>query len=301
MTGNMTGKTTGKTTVTGTTRRLRLGSAVLALGLIAGILAAAPAGAQQPKLGSEEFGLTFKQLVKKVEAVEKHVATCMQSAGFDYVANDFDSVRKAMNADKSAPGLSEAEYRRQYGFGITTQFPKPIVALGLGPENARIRGNLSPENQAAYDKTLLGQHTDAVFAYALEIEDFSQTGGCTRKAVQQEFSKRELSSSYINPGDQKISQDPRVKAALKKYGKCMSNAGLDYTSPDEVEPDLQARLDEVTLGADPETLQGVAATKLKELQDIERRVADVSFKCEAKFVEPAVEKAEKELYGRLPK
>jgi len=284
-----------------TTRGMRIAGALLALALTTALGAGTPAGAYQQKIGSEEFGLTFKQLVKKAEAVERRIARCMDDAGFEYVANDFDSIRKAMNADKSAPGLSEAEYRREYGFGITTQFPKPIVALGLGEDNAQIRDALSPENQEAYDRTLLGENTDAVFAHALESEDFSQTGGCTRKAVQKEFSKRELSETYINPGDQKVSQDPRVKAALKKYASCMSDAGFEYTSPDDIESDLQDQLDAITGGQDPTTLEGDAAAKLAALQDTERRVAEVTFKCEEKHLEPVVEKVEKEIYGRLPK
>jgi hypothetical protein len=272
--------------------------AALAAGAIFVGATSASAGS---KIGSEEFGLTFKQLVTKVEAVEKRIAKCMDAAGFQYVANDFDSVRKAMNADKSAPGLSEAEFRHQYGFGVSTQFDKPIVKLGLGEENAGIREALSPTDQIAYDNTLLGRDPDAVFANALEAEDFSRTGGCTRKAVKAEFTKKELSESYINPGDQKVQQDPRMKAAFKKYATCMSNGGFEYTSPDDIEPDLQSQLDAITGGQDAQSLDATAAAKLKDLQAFEVRVAAVSFKCETKFVEPVQEKVEKEIYGRLPK
>ena len=289
-----------------TTRGRRLAGALLALSLAAGaILAGATAASAAPKIGSEEFGLTFKQLVRKAEAVEQRIAKCMDAAGFQYVANDFDSVRKAMNADKSAPGLSESEFRHQYGFGISTQFDKPIVKLGLGEENASIREALSPADQVAYDRTLLGRDTDAVFANALEAEDFSRTGGCTRKAVQQEFTKKQLSESYINPGDQKVQQDPRMKAALKKYATCMNNGGVDqYSSPDEIEPDIQSQLDAITGGPggqDPQSLDATGAAKLKDLQAFELRVADLSFKCEEKFVAPVQERVEKEIYGRLPR
>jgi hypothetical protein len=269
---------------------------------VGAIFVGATAASAAPKIGSEEFGLTFKQLVRKAEAVEQGIAKCMDAAGFQYVANDFDSVRKAMNADKSAPGLSESEFRHQYGFGISTQFDKPIVKLGLGEENASIREALSPADQVAYDRTLLGRDTEAVFANALEAEDFSRTGGCTRKAVQAEFTKKQLSESYINPGDQKVQQDPRMKAALKKYSTCMSDGGVEqYDTPDEIEPDLQSQLDAITGGQDPESLDTTAAAKLEDLQAAELRVADLSFKCETKFIEEVQEKVEKEIYGRLPK
>jgi hypothetical protein len=293
-----------ETTMTGTTTRgRRLAGALLAVSLAAGaiVTGATDAGAAS-KIGSEEFGLTFKQLVRKVEAVEQRIAKCMDAAGFEYVANDFDSVRKAMNADKSAPGLSESEFRHQYGYGISTQFDKPIVNLGLGEENASIREALSPADQVAYDRTLLGRDTEAVFANALEAEDFSRTGGCTRKAVQKEFTKKQLSESYINPGDQKVQQDPRMKAALKKYATCMNDGGVDqYATPDEVEPDIQSQFDAIAGGQDPESLDATATAKLKDLQAFEIRVADLSFKCEEKFVAPVQERVEKEIYGRLPR
>jgi len=284
------------------TRRLRVGSALVAIvsALALGV-GMAPAGAGSQPLGSEEFGLTFKQLVKKAEAVEDHIAACMDKAGFEYVANDFDSIRRAMNADKTAPGLSESEYRREFGFGISTQVNKPIVRLGLGEENANIRDALSPSDQVAYDRTLLGEDTEAVFANALETEDFSRTGGCTRKAVKQEFTRKELSASYINPGDQRVEQDQRVKNALEKYAKCMSNGGFEYATPDEAEDDISTQYEAIVGNQDPATLDAAAAARLAELQGIERQVAAVNFRCETKFVEPVKEKVEKEVYGRLPR
>jgi hypothetical protein len=282
------------------TRTLRIVGAGVALALAVAI-GAPSAGAAQQKLGSEEFGLTFKQLVTKSEAVERRIAKCMQNAGFDYVANDFNSIRRAMNSDKTAPGLSEAEYRRQYGFGISTQPNKPIVRLGLGEQNSQIRAALSPTDQIAYDKTLLGEHTDAVFAKSLEAEDFSRTGGCTRKAVSQVFTKKQISASYINPGDQKVQQDQRYKNALRKYAACMNKGGFPYQTPDDIEPDIQSKFDAITGGADPATLEGADAAKLADLQDTERQVAQLTFKCEAKFIEPVQEQIEKEIYGHLPK
>jgi hypothetical protein len=282
---------------------VRLGSMITAV--IAGVvvLAAVPAGAGTQRIGSEEFGLTFKQLVRKAEAVEDHIAECMQDAGFDYIANDFDSIRRAMNADKTAPGLSEGEFLREFGFGITTQFPKPIVQLGLGEDNATIRAGLTPGDQVAFDQTLLGEHTDAVFANALESEDFSRTGGCTRQAVEQEFTKRQLSASYINPGDQRVDQDERVKAAYLRFSRCMGNASpeFEYRTPDEVEEELQTRFDAIVGSDDPESLDPTRAAELAELQDFERNVARATIRCEERFIEPVKEKVEREVFGRLPR
>jgi hypothetical protein len=251
-----------------------------------------------PEHGDEEFGLTFKELVARVEAVEQRIAECMADAGFEYVANDFDTVRRAMKASQSAPGLSESEFRAEFGFGISTQSNKPIVSLGLGEHNSRIREGLTPDDQVAYDHTLLGEHRDAIFANALEEEDLSRTGGCTREAVQQEFTEKELSTAYINPGDQLVDQDPRVIEAFAKYADCMKDAGLDYPDPSVVEDDIRERFDAITGGEDPATLEGRAAQELAELQDLERRVAEVANRCENKFVDPVTEAVDQEIYGR---
>lgn len=291
----------GWTRTSSTRRRRRVGLVCVSLALVAG-LAACGGGSDSSsaEFGSEEFGLTFAELVAKAEAVEELIAECMQDAGFEYVANDFDSIRRAMNADKTAPGLSESEFRAEFGFGISTQPNKPIVSLGLGEENAATREGLSSADRAAYDRTLLGDDTDAVFANALEAEDFSTTGGCTREAVEQEFSKRELSASYINPGDQAIDQDQRVRDALDEYAACMKDGGLDYKTPDEVEEDIRAQFEAIVGNQDQTELDGAAAQDLIDLQALELRAADVSFECETEHLEEVTEEVEKEIYGKLP-
>jgi len=257
---------------------------------------ATTSGADAP-LGSEEFGLTFEELVARVEGVEALIGQCMADAGFEYISLDFATIRTAMTSDKSAPGLSEAEFLTQYGYGITTQFPKPIVALGLGEDNRRIREALSEADQIAYDRTLLGEDHEAVFAYALEAEDFSRTGGCTRRAVEQQFTPEEVSQTYFNPRDSLILQDPRVVDAVGDFAACMQDASYEYGHPDEVEQDLLDRLDAITQGADPTTLTGPALDALTELQAYERAVAPAAFECEATHLEPVIDQVDRELSG----
>lgn len=253
-------------------------------------------GADAP-LGSEEFGLTFEELVARAEGVEVLIGQCMADAGFEYIPLDFATIRTAMTSDKSAPGLSEAEFLAQYGYGITTQFPKPIVALGLGEDNQTVREALSEADRVAYDRTLLGEDHEAVFAYALEAEDFSGTGGCTRHAVEQQFTPEEVLKSYFNPRDALILRDPRVVEAVSNFAACMQDAGYEYRHPDEVEEDLPDRLDAITQGADPTTLTGPALAALAELQAYERAVTPVAFDCEVTHLEPVIDQVDRELSG----
>jgi len=131
------------------------------------------------QFGTEEFGLTMRDLTTRAEEVESLISVCMAEAGFEYIPVDFTTIRQAMVSDKSAPGLSGSEYLSQYGHGISTQEEKPIVEIGLGDQNRRILDGLSDPDQVAYTRTLWGDNDDATFASVLESEAFSRTGGFT--------------------------------------------------------------------------------------------------------------------------
>lgn len=250
--------------------------------------------------GTEEFGLTEEELVKKSETVEGLIASCMSDAGFEYVPVDYATIRKAMDADKTAPGLTTEEYAATFGYGISTQPPSGVdspAIIGLGEQNRRIFSSLSEADQVAYQHVLFGENSGATFAVSLEAEDFSETGGCTRIAIVQVFSPQEMSAAYRNPEDLRIEQDPRVIAANAAWTDCMRQAGFDYTSPEVIEPDLRARRDAVLNGADPKALSATAQAALTELQGEERAIAVADLRCDNKFVEPAVHQVETELYG----
>lgn len=258
--------------------------------------------------GAEEFGLTKAELVRQVEAVEQTIASCMNTAGFQYVPVDYLTVRKSMDADKKAGGLTDEEFRSQFGYGITTQpvtpgappqlsAPDSAATIGLGSENVRLFNSLSAADQAAYNRALLGENTATTFAVTLEAEDFSQTGGCTRAAIEQTFKPNELGSAYTNPGDGLIAQDSRVIAATAKWSACMREAGFNYNNPEGIEADFKERLTAVTAGTDPNILNTEARRALTELQGEERAVAVADFECAEEFIEPAVKQVETELYG----
>lgn len=287
----------------------RAGAAV-AVGMLVlggGASAQAPAG-----VGTEEFGLTSRQLVQNIEEVEALIAKCMRAQGFEYVAVDYKTVKRGMGADKSLPGLSEEEFHAKYGFGVSTLYtgqPPQLATgyspgrVGLGERNVQIYKNLSPADQVAYNRTLFGENTDATFAVALETENFSRTGGCTRTAVEQVFNPDQLKATFYNPLDAFVNKDPRMKAALRKYAAEMHKKGFDYDHPDEVETDIRERLYAITGGGTVpvEGLSREQRTALQELQDYERRVAVVNFELQEEIFDPVEESIEKELFARKVK
>lgn len=268
------------------------------------------AAAQAPVgMGTEEFGLSPKQLVEAIEKVEALISKCMREQGFEYVAVDYNTVRKGMDADKTMPGVSEKEFIRKFGFGLATTYtgePPQLATgyspgkVGLGKPNVQVFKNLASADQVAYNRALFGENTGATFAVSLEIQNFSLTGGCTRKAVAQVFKPDQLQATYYNPKDAHINKDPRMKAALRKYAAEMRKAGFAYDHPDEVEHDVRKRLAALTDGGTilVEKLTPAQRAALKELQNYERRVAVKNFQLQEDVIDPVAEKIEREMFAR---
>jgi hypothetical protein len=271
-----------------------------------------PVGATSPDMpGTEEFGMTPHQMVKTIEAAEAEIARCMREQGFQYVAVDYRTVRRGMNADKRLPGITEREFIQKHGYGISTLYTglPPQLAqgyspakMGLGRKNIEIYQGLSPADRVAYDRALLGASTGATLAVALESENLNRTGGCTRRAVEKVFAPEQLKTTYVNPKDVIIYNDPRMKEAARDYSIGMRKAGFQYSHPDEVEAGIQRRLDAITDGGSipVEQLSPDARAALEELQDYERRVAVASYALELELFEPVEELVEMELFGPPP-
>jgi hypothetical protein len=248
----------------------------------------------------EEFGLSLAELTTRVESTEQLIAKCMADAGFQYVALDFVTVKQAMDSDQSAPGLSDEDYVAQYGLGITTQFDKPLVVFGAGPQSTTYLAGLAEPDQVAYRRALWGENIEWNHARALEEEDFSPTGGCTRSAADQVYKPAELTAAYINPADILVDQDPRMIDALAAWSDCMAAEGFDYANPDQVDSDLHERLDAIVQGQDPTTLSGPDLDALHELQGYELAVSALLTSCEEEHIEPVQSTVENEIYGGSP-
>lgn len=266
--------------------------------------AQAPAG-----MGSEEFGMSHRQMVQAIEQVEQLIQKCMRDQGFQYIAADHETVRAGMRADKRVPGLSEEEFIQRHGFGVATLYtgqPPQLAAgyspakVGLGERNVELFRALPHADQVAYNRSLLGENLGATFSVALETENLSQTGGCTRKAVEQVFKPDQLKPTYYNPQNALINNDPRMKAALRKFATEMKKAGFDYNHPDEVEPDIKTRLAALTSNGSilVESLTPGQKAELKKLQELERRVAFKTYKLQEDILTPVEEKIQQELFPR---
>jgi len=248
------------------------------------------------QVGREEFGMTEAELVSAIERTESAIADCMREAGFEYTPIDPVTFRVAMNAHGTAQGLSDEEYIAQYGYGISTL--PPSGEFGAGEANAAVFNALSAADQVAYQRTLLGDNLDATFVNVLEAEDVEPTGGCTRTAIEQTFTAEQLDPTFFNPFDAQVQADPRWIEAVGKWSSCMRDEGFDFANPDAAEASITERLDAITEGSDPATLEGPAREALVQLQGEERAIAAADASCQEEHLADVEEEIEQELSGR---
>ena len=265
-----------------------------------------PTASASPIPGKEEYGMTMKELFTAIESVEAEISKCMSEAGFEYVAADYNTIRRGMTSDKSLPGMTESQFIDQYGYGISTLYTglapqlselRTPAQIGLGEQNVQNFMSLSPADQVAYSHTLFGEHPDATFAVALETEDFSRTGGCTRSAIEKFFTPEQMNATFLNPFDALVEKDPRMVAANTEYASCLRSAGFEYNHERDIEPDLRKKLDTIAGGQPLEALSSDALSTLTDLQNYERSLASAATDCERKYLDPVADQVERELYA----
>jgi hypothetical protein len=282
-------------------RILRLVAAAGSLALVVGCGASSgkDSSSEEKKLpGIKEFGLTEVQFVQHVERAQSLIAECMADAGFEYVPVDVQTIEAAQARVRQDPGLTRREYKQKYGLAVTTRFDNPVRDTGLGP-NLQTWTSLPPQAQEAYSRTLWGEDPDADFVFTLDEEDFSSTGGCTRKAVAQVFTPAQLKGTYVNPKDVLLESDPRIVEALDNWTACMRERGYDYEDDqDDIIDEYEERLDELTDGEDPSSLTGPRAEQLRQLQQEEIKVSLADLDCQIKYTDDVIRKVEIEVFGQ---
>ena len=207
-----------------------------------------PASVDAP-LGLDQAGLALQQT-----RVEELVKGCMKQAGFDYVPIDPTATRAAIIGTS---GLSDSEYRRQFGYGISTVFEK-VIEVAQSPDsvdpNIAYRNHLDPAGQAAFDKALTGGSNEVSVSGALDAAktgDLTGLSGCVKQGVDAVFGNADVTTALakIDELDKRAEADPRLVAAKQKWSECMKQAGFSYSVPDAVDGAMQDKL-AVLVGVD---------------------------------------------------
>jgi hypothetical protein len=245
----------------------------------------------------DQLGFTRKGVAAASAKVENAIATCMKGQGFDYVPVDSVAQQAALTGK---PNMSDAEFEQQFGYGITTLYGR---ASAQTDPNATIRSGLSQADRAAYDRALSGGKPDQTFAFAVDSGEFTQLGGCTKKATDQAFGGTELLQTLqrkLDELDDSILADQRMAHADEAWRTCMKDAtGNDYVDSASIEDEIKQRFERIVGGvvppgevAPPGTQVDQAA--LSKLQQDELDLFRKDFSCEKQHITPVETKIRQE-------
>ena len=266
----------------------------LALMMLAAAIVAGCGGddnsTEPPQELEDSLGFGSGDQAKEVQArVENRIADCMKAQGFEYTPVDPFAQQQALTGKAR---ITDEEFTRQFGFGISTLF-------GKGDEqsdpNDRVRRSLSEADRAAYDRALYGENVGVTFAEAVDTGDFTELGGCTKDASEAAFGGAAVLTTLVerlDELDERIIQDQRMVRANEKWTECMLEKGYRYEEPDEIDSDLEERFGAIVgSGVPPGTStppQGVSYDRaaLTDLQQEEVRIANADLDCEKQEIEP---------------
>ena len=251
-------------------------------------------------LGLDEAGFALKQ-----NQVEEIVKACMKRSGFDYVPVDPNATKAAITG---ASGLTDDEFRRQFGYGISTVFEK-VVEISQSPQsadpNVAYRSRLDAAGQAAFDKALTGGNSDVSVSGAVDAAkagELSGLGGCIEEGTTKVFGDATVISALakIEELDARAEADERLVKARKDWSECMKKGGFDYPDPNSVDG---AILDKLAAIVGPDAAKvlgeggnysplvfGTAAlpvydkAALAKLQSEELATAQADLDCEEQYV-----------------
>ena len=246
----------------------------------------------------EQLGFTRKGVAAAQAKVENSIAACMKAEGFEYVPSDPVAAQAALTGK---PNMSDEEFERTYGHGIATLYGK---GSAQSDPNARIRAQLGEADRRAYDRTLNGGRPEQTFAFAVDNGDFSQLGGCTKRATEEAFGGTRLLTTLqraLDELDESIVNDQRVVKANEQWRTCMRDTtGESFDDSEAVEDTIRTHLEQIVGEAlppgqvAPEGSYDPAA--LAELQRLEVAWTRADLACEEKYVAKVEEtvRAEKE-------
>jgi outer membrane murein-binding lipoprotein Lpp len=245
----------------------------------------------------DQLGFTRKGVAAASAKVENSIAACMKAEGFDYVPVDSVAQQAALTGK---PNMSDAEYEQQFGYGITTLYGR---ANAQTDPNATIRAGLGEADRAAYDRALSGGKPDQTFAFAVDTGDFTELGGCTKKATDKAFGGTQLLQTLqrkLDELDDSIAADQRMVHAQEAWRACVKDAtGSEYEDAESIENEIKQRFEQVAGSvvppgevAPPGTQVDMAA--LRKLQQAELDLFRKDVGCERQHIDPVETKVRQE-------
>jgi hypothetical protein len=250
----------------------------------------------------DQLGFTRKGVAAASAKVENSIASCMKAEGFDYVPVDPVAQQAALTGK---PNMSDAEYEQQFGYGITTLYGR---ATAQTDPNAAIRSGLGEADLAAYDRALSGGKPDQTFAFAVDTGDFTELGGCTKKATDKAFGGTQLLQTLqrkLDELDDSIAADQRMVRAQEAWRTCVKDAtGNEYEDAESIEDDIKQRFERIAGSVVPPGEVAPSGTQvdmaaLRKLQQDELDLFHKDLTCEQKNIDPVEAKVRQEKETRF--
>jgi hypothetical protein len=245
----------------------------------------------------DQLGFTRKGVAAASAKVENAIARCMKADGFDYVPTDPVAQQAALTGKAN---MSDEEYEQQFGYGITTLYGRGTAQTD---PNATIRSRLGEADRAAYDRALSGGKPEQTFALAVDTGDFTELGGCTKKATDTAFGGTQLLQTLqrkLDELDDSIVADQRMVRALEAWRECVKAAtGEQYEDAESIEDGIKQRFESLVGGVvppgqvAPEGTQ-VDAAALRKLQQDELDLFNKDLACENEHIAPVETKVRQE-------
>jgi hypothetical protein len=233
------------------------------------------------------FG-TADQLKARHGTVEAAVAKCMTAKGWTYTPIAVDT---AFGVLSSADALTDAAFREQYGYGIVNVATDATPAANANPPadpNADYIATLSEADQLRYDIDLsgpqIGPNPPAAQRRGCRADSERSVGGPT-------FFDDPKYLAAFETLTIRSDNDPRTKAAVEKWSACMNQAGHPYVNPDDITPDLQSQLADLSDKPDP--------TALAILKAAELTIAKADATCTTKHLDKVNRQLDQEIYTDL--
>jgi hypothetical protein len=245
----------------------------------------------------DQLGFTRKGIAAASAKVENVIAACMKAEGFDYVPVDPVAQQAALTGKAN---MSDEEYEQQFGYGITTLYGRGSAQTD---PNDKIREQLAEADRAAYDRALSGGKPDQTFVFAVDTGDFTQLGGCTKKATDQAFGGSQLLQTLqrkLDELDDSIAADQRMVHAQDAWRGCVKAAtGQEFEDAESIEEEITQRFERLVGSVVPPGQVAPEGTQvdmaaLRKLQQDEMSLFNKDRNCESKRIDPVETKVRQE-------
>lgn len=254
--------------------------------------------------GTLSYDFDAEEFQRQDQKKEEAIAACMKEQGFDYIpyspdsyfqvvpSNGSGAVLTSTGGDRLGEGLSDEEFAKQYGYGISTNDEPPAPA-SVDPNDAIVDA-LSVSGRVAYYHALYGPDVSLQDDGHLAHKElpFDETA-CWQKASEEVFGTvPEVDESVLAAFQplldeigtlyDRVLADGRMVAALQDWSDCMAAAGFPgYTDLNKPRQDVSDRADKV-LGPSKDPTKA-DPQRLAEVRLFETSIAVADLQCTAAY------------------